>query len=74
MCYLVYGMAHIQEPLLLMERVAHVAPAFLSRYLSGSLGSSSSGGGSSNSGGSSSSNSASSIVIVVVVVVVHNKE
>ena len=35
MCYPVYGMMYIKEPL---ERVAHVAAAgFLSRYLSGLL-------------------------------------
>ena len=38
MCHPVCGMMHIKEPLLLMERVAHVAAAgFLSHYLSGSL-------------------------------------
>ena len=38
MCYPVCGMVHIKEPLLLIERVAHVAAAgFLSHYLSGHL-------------------------------------
>ena len=38
MCYSVCGMAHIKEPLLLSERVAHVAAAgFLSRYMRGTL-------------------------------------
>ena len=38
MCYPVYGMMHIKEPLLLTERVAHVTAAgFLSRYLSSLL-------------------------------------
>ena len=38
MCYLVCGMVHIKEPLLLMIRVAYVAPAgFLSHYQSVSL-------------------------------------
>ena len=36
MCYPVCGMMHIKEPLLLSERVAHVA-GFLSRYLNGPL-------------------------------------
>ena len=34
MCYPACGMVHIKEPLLLIERVAHVAATgFLSRYL-----------------------------------------
>ena len=38
MCYPVYGMVHIKEPLLLIERVACVAAAgFFSHYLSGTL-------------------------------------
>ena len=38
MYYPVYGMVHIKEPLLQIERVAHVAAAgFLSHYLSGPL-------------------------------------
>ena len=38
MYYPVYGMVHIKEPLLLIERVAHVVAAgFLSHYLSGPL-------------------------------------
>ena len=38
MCYPVCGMVHIKEPLLLTERVAHVAAAgFLSHYPSGPL-------------------------------------
>ena len=38
MCYPVCGMVHIKEPLLLVQRVAHVATAgFLSCYLSGPL-------------------------------------
>ena len=37
-CAILSGMVHIKEPLLLMERVAHVAAAgFFSRYLSGPL-------------------------------------
>ena len=38
MWYPVCGMVHIKEPLLLIEKVAHVAAAgFLSRYLNGPL-------------------------------------
>ena len=38
MCYPVYGMMHIKEPLLLIGNVAHVAGAgFLSHYLNGPL-------------------------------------
>ena len=38
MCYPVYGMVPIKEPLLHSERVAHVAAAgFLSLYLNGPL-------------------------------------
>ena len=38
MCYPVCGMVHIKEPLLLIERVAHVAAAgFLSHFLNGPL-------------------------------------
>ena len=38
MCYPVCGKMHIKEPLLLIERVAHLAAArFLSHYLSGYL-------------------------------------
>ena len=38
MCFPVCGMMHIKEPLLLSERVAHVAaPGFLSRCFSGPL-------------------------------------
>ena len=38
MCYPVCGMVHIKEPLLLMERVGHVAAArFLSHYMCGTL-------------------------------------
>ena len=38
MCYPVSGMVHIKEPLLLIEKIAHVAAAgFLSHYLCGPL-------------------------------------
>ena len=39
MCYLVWGMEHIKDPLLLKKRLAHVVAAagFLSRYLNGAL-------------------------------------
>ena len=38
MCYPICGMMHIKEPLLLMEKVAHVTAAcFLSSYLSGAF-------------------------------------
>ena len=38
MCYPVYGMVHIKEPLLLIGKLAHIAAAgILSHYLSGPL-------------------------------------
>ena len=39
MCFLVWGMMHIKEPLLLIgKKITQVAPAgFLTRYLSGPL-------------------------------------
>ena len=37
MCYSVYGMVHLKEPLLLIEKIVVVAVSFLSDYLSGPL-------------------------------------